>query len=435
MAKPVAGEINPEAQAFGDAALGEIFASAEGTSDPHPAYHRLREVAPVHISSFGGTILTRYDDCQAILRDGRFGNGLDGPAQAFSTGDPEVVAYRREMQRRRQAVRPDSMLDLDPPDHTRQRGLVSRAFTPRRVEGLRARVAELVDQRLDEMAEAGRVDAMYTLAEPLPVSVISELLGVPSSDWPQIRYLVTDVVVALEPSASLTDLKRAEAASDQLSSYFTDLMAKRRAEPADDLISAMLAVRAEELSEGASGPGGGELSEAEILTVTMLLFAAGAETTTNLIGNGLNALFQHPDQLARLWADPTLVESAVDEMLRFDSPVQVDGRTCLEEAEAFGVRFDVGDRVLTLLGAANRDPERFPNPDAFDVGREGAPVMSFGSGIHYCLGANLARMEGQEVFAGLIRRFSAIEPDGDRVYRNRLTLRGLVTCPLAVTPR
>ncbi|MEM7322212.1 MAG: cytochrome P450, partial [Actinomycetota bacterium] len=157
--------------------------------------------------------------------------------------------------------------------------------------------------------------------------------------------------------------------------------------------------------------------------------------TTNLIGNGLNALFNHPDQLEKLWANPDLVPLAVDEILRYDSPVQLDGRTCLEPAEFAGVRFEPGDRTLTLLGAANRDPEHFEDPERFDIGRQGEPVMSFASGIHYCLGANLAKVEGQEVFAGLIRRFAKIEPAGDRPYRKRLVLRGLEHCPVTVTPR
>jgi cytochrome P450 len=425
MAHPIEGEIDPEHQRIGDQALFEVFASANGLADPNPFYRTLREAVPVHISGFGGTVFSRYDDCRALLRDNRFGKGDNSPDQAFGGGSPEALAYRQEMEARRGAGRPESMLRLDPPDHTRQRGLVSRAFTPRRVEGLRPRVAALVDERLDELAEAGTADAMTVLAEPFPVSVISEMLGVPHDDWPEIRSLVTDLVQSLEPSADVDELKKAEAAAGELWAYFTDLVAVRRARPEDDLLSALIAARDEQDA----------LSEGEILAVANLLFAAGAETTTNLIGNGLNALFDHPDQLDRLWADPSLVRTAVEEVLRYDSPVQIDGRTALEPAEFGGVRFDEGDRVLTLLGAANRDPAHFDDPESFDVGRRGEPVMSFASGIHYCLGANLARMEGQEVLAGLVRRFSSIEPAGDRPYRRRLVLRGLDTCPITVHPR
>ncbi len=424
MAELVTGPIDPDQQRVGDEALVEVFASARGLADPNPFYRTLREQSPVHISGFGGTVFSRYDDCRAILRDNRFGNGEGGPDRAFGSIDPETLAYRREMEASRRE-RPLSMLALDPPDHTRQRGLVSRAFTPRRIEGLRDRIAELVDERLDDLAGAGTGDAMALLAEPLPVSVIAEMLGVPETDWPEIRSLVSDLVQSLEPSASVDELKLSEAAANDLFDYFAGLVAVRRAEPRDDLISALIEARDDH----------DMLDEGEILAVANLLFAAGAETTTNLIGNGLNALFNHRDQLERLWADPSLVPTAVDEILRFDSPVQLDGRTCLEDAEACGVHFSRGDRLLTLLGAANRDPDHFEDPETFDVGRRGEPVMSFGSGIHYCLGANLARVEGQEVFAGLIRRFARIEPAGDRAYRKRLVLRGLEQCPVTVVSR
>ncbi len=428
MAELSTGPVDPDHQKLGDEALFEVFASARGLADPNPFYRTLRDQVPVHISGFGGTVFSRYDDCRAILRDNRFGNGDAGPNQSFGSGGPEALAYRKEMEARRRE-RPQSMLGLDPPDHTRQRGLVSRAFTPRRIEGLRPRIAKLVDERLDVLSDAGTGDAMDLLAEPLPVSVISEMLGVPETDWPEIRVLVSDLVEALEPSATVEDLKKAEFASSELWHYFTDLVAIRRADPQDDLLSGLIEARDEQ----------DMLSEGEILAVANLLFAAGAETTTNLIGNGLNALFNHPEQLDRLWRgpdpDPDLVAGAVDEILRFDSPVQLDGRVCLEDAEACGVRFAKGDRLLTLLGAANRDPAHFDDPESFDVERRGEPVMSFGSGIHYCLGANLAKVEGQEVFAGLIRRFTTVEPAGERPYRKRLVLRGLERCPVTVTPR
>ncbi|MEM9651586.1 MAG: cytochrome P450 [Actinomycetota bacterium] len=424
MAELIDGVVDPDAQQKGDQALFEVFASARGLADPNPFYKILREDAPVHLSGFGGTVFTRYDDCRAILRDNRFGKGDNSSDSSFGSGSGEALAYRKQMEAAL-GDEPQSMLRLDPPDHTRQRSLVSRAFTPRRVEGLRDRVAELVEQRLDDLAEAGTGDAMTLLAEPLPVSVISEMLGVPETDWPEIRDLVTDLVQSLEPSATVEELKATQAAATELWRYFTDLVAVRRAEPQDDLLSALVQARDQD----------DKLSEGEILAVANLLFAAGAETTTNLIGNGLNALFNHPDQLEKLWANPDLVPLAVDEILRYDSPVQLDGRTCLEPAEFAGVRFEPGDRTLTLLGAANRDPEHFEDPERFDIGRQGEPVMSFASGIHYCLGANLAKVEGQEVFAGLIRRFAKIEPAGDRPYRKRLVLRGLEHCPVTVTPR
>ena len=326
------------------------------------------------------------------------------------------------------------MLALDPPDHGRQRSLVSRAFTPRTVEKLRPRIRELVDELLDEFSSEGPTDVMNALAKPLPVTVISEMLGVPSDDWPNIRDQVTDLVAALEPSASIAELVASEAANDDLLAYFTELIKNRRQNPTDDLLSGLIA----------AADGSDRLSEGEILAVAILLFAAGAETTTNLIGNGVNLLLNHPDQMAKLWANPELVPSAIEEMLRHDSPVQLDGRLCLEPAEIAGLSFDIGDRLVTLLGAANHDPAHFDRPDDFLVDRfasvnehtdkveQQSPIMSFASGIHYCLGANLARIEGQEVFAGLTRHFGPLAPAGPRPFRHRLTLRGLDSCPVTV---
>jgi cytochrome P450 len=387
----------------------------------------------VHLSGFGGVVFSEYDTSRAILRDNRFGNGdLSNRRGPFGEGDPELMAFRDKMLEE-QSHHAQSMLGLDPPDHTRQRSLVSRAFTPRTVEKLRPRVAELVEVCLDEMAEAETCDVMETIAKPLPVSVISEMLGVPRTDWPEIRETVTDLVAALEPAATVPELELAMDARHVLRDYFTSLIAIRRADPRDDLLSGLIAARDEH----------DQLSESEILAVAILLFAAGAETTTNLIGNGVNQLLNHPEQMERLWQDPSLVPSAVEEILRFDSPVQLDGRSCLEAGEFAGVHFEEGDRVITLLGAANHDGKHFERPDEFDVtryaGRNGSgpaePVMSFGSGIHYCLGANLAKLEGQEVFAGLVRRFSTIEAAGDRPFRHRMVLRGLETCPVAVRSR
>ncbi len=423
------GDVIPELQARGDELFGRIFFTPEGFADPIPLYRMFREEVPVHLSGFGGAILSRYEDCRALLRDPRFGNGDAGPGSGFGDGESEASRYRKEMVERRKG-RPTSMLGLDPPDHTRQRSLVSRAFTPRTVDKLRPRIAQIVDECLDDLEASGGGDAMQLLAMPLPVSVISEMLGVPQADWPTIRDQVTDLVGSLEPSASKEELEKAEEAGAVLWQYFTGLLDTRRQDPQDDLFSALIA----------AADGGDKLSDGEILAVANLLFAAGAETTTNLIGNGLHQLLDHPDQMEALFANPDLVPSMVEEILRYDSPVQLDGRACLEPAEIAGLQFEPGDRVLTLLGAANHDPSKYDRPDEFDISRyhgpDGAePVMSFGSGIHYCLGANLAKVEGQEVFAGLVRRFGRIDAAGERTYRNRLVLRGLNECPISVGSR
>ncbi|MDH3705844.1 MAG: cytochrome P450 [Acidimicrobiia bacterium] len=408
------------------AALAEIFLTPEGYADPYSRYAVLHERAPVVPGGEGGLVLARYDDCQAVLRDNRLGKDFD-PARGVpgaSMSDPEVVAFRQRVAEQ-QADRPLSMLAANPPDHTRIRGLVSRAFTPRRVERLREHIVELADERFDRMAELGSFDLLEELGFPLPVSVIGELVGVPRADWPRFRQLVTTTAASLEFTSSLAELEAAEVAGQEMWDYFEHLVAEKRRHRADDLLSAMI-----EASDQ-----GDQLSEGEAIIQAMLMFAAGFETTTNVIGNGVVALLQRPAEQHRLWADPDLVPSAVEEMLRFDSPVQLDARSVFEPVEVAGVELEAGARVVTLLGAANRDPSRFSDPDRFDVGRDEGPPLSFASGIHYCLGANLARAEVQVVLAGLIRRFSHIELTGELVHRNRITLRGYRAVPVRVTPR
>jgi cytochrome P450 len=418
------GISNESTQTAGDGELFSLFFTPEGTADPNPHYHRLRDLAPVHRSGTGVMFLTRYDDCREVLRDNRFGKSMSPDPPLIGNADPELVAYRTRLLEQR-ASGPSSMLFLNPPDHTRQRGLVSRVFTPKRVEQMRADIGVLAEECFDAMAEAGSADALELLGFPLPAAVVGKLIGVPREDWPSFRTLVSTAAVTLEPSATLADLKAAEASYGQMFAYFVDLVAERQARPQDDLLSAMLAV----------ADGDDTLSPEECIATCLLLFSAGFETTTNLIGNGLGALFRNPDQLSRLWADPSLVPSAVEEMLRWDSPVQLDARAALEPADIAGEAVAEGQRVFTLLGAANRDPAHFVDPDRFDVGRDDGPPLSFASGIHFCLGANLARAEGQEVFAGLIRRFASIELDGDLVQRPRMTLRGYQAVPVRVNPR
>ncbi len=317
------------------------------------------------------------------------------------------------------------MLFLNPPDHTRQRRLVSRAFTPRRVEQMRATIGDLAERCVDRLAEAGEGDLLDLVGFPLPVAVIGAMVGVPEADWPMFRSLITASAVAIEPGASVDDLKAAEVSNEQIGEYFQALVDERRRSPQDDLLSDLIRVEEE----------GDQLSEGEVIVVATLLFAAGFETTTNLIGNGMGALLRNPDQMARLWDDESLLPTAVEEMLRWDSPVQFDVRTALEPAEVAGEAVEVDARVVTLLGAANRDPAHFSDPERFDVSRDEGPPMSFASGIHYCLGANLSRAEGQEVFGALRRRFASIELAGELVQRPRTTLRGYQAVPVRVTCR
>jgi cytochrome P450 len=385
-----------------------LMATPEGRRNPYPHYDRLRALAPVARSGIGGLwFLTGFDDCHNVLRDPRFGKGdPDAPLTLLPGAAP----------RRRLRFAGKTMLLVDPPDHTRLRGLVSREFTPRRVERLREGVERMCDELLDDIADTGEVDLMDTLAFPLPVRVIGELLGVPEADRDGFRPLVLAAAKSIEPDMTEEEFAAADAAGQQQADYFTQLIADRTAHPEDDLLSALIAVR----------DGTDRLDEEELIATAILLFAAGFETTTNLIGNGIVTLLQHPDQLALLRRDPSLLASAVDEILRVESPVQLDLRIAFDDVDLADQRIQAGDAVVTMLGAANRDPAKIPEPDRFDITRGDVPLMSFATGIHYCLGANLARMEGRVVLQRLLDRFNTIElVDDEPAWRDRLTLRGL----------
>jgi cytochrome P450 len=425
-ATPAAGELDPNAE------LVALLATPEGRADPYPHYARIREHAPLFRSAMGSWVVTRFADCQQVLRSPHFGKGADQDATArirmarWGIPEEEAAEFLQFFERRQ------SMLTLNPPDHTRLRGLVARAFTPSTVEALRPHVVALCDGLLDSLGELasgdGSVDVMRELAFPLPVAVIGELLGVPVDDRAQFQALVRAATVILEPMSNLEELRGARAARTSMEEYFEDLITERRRRPADDLLSELIAV-----SDGSD-----RLTQDEVISTAVLLFAAGFETTTNLIGNGLWALMRHPEQMELLRSsahDPDALARAVEELLRWDSPVQLDGRTVVRDSEIEGQRIAVGDQVMTLLGAANRDPRRFREPETLDLRRdEGAP-MSFGSGIHYCLGAALARIEGQVCFSRLLTRFKKVElGEGQVVHRDSITLRGLTRLPVELTP-
>ena len=393
-----------------DALLAELVATPEGRADPYPRYAALRGQAPVHRSAFGFWALSRYDDCQQLLRHSGVGKDFSGAVNSLGLSDEQAAQQNRFRNDR------SNMLTTDPPDHTRLRGLATRAFTPRTVERLRPSIVALVEELLDGFGP-GEVDVMDALAFPLPVTVIGDMVGVPAEDRAKLRPLVRSVTAVLELAVTAEAMAAASEADVALSEYFAGLVAERRARPQDDLLTQL--IEAEDK--------GDQLSERELISTAILLFAAGFETTTHLIGNGLLALLRHPDQLSRLRSDPSLIRPAVEELLRYDSPVQMAARTAYEDLSIGGHEIATGSIVLALLGAANRDPARFTDPDRLDVGRaEGAPI-SFGGGIHFCLGAALARVEGQIVFDRLLDRFGTMElVDDHPTHRDSLTLRGLV---------
>jgi cytochrome P450 len=405
-------------------ALHRVMATAEGWADPYPLYRQLLGQADMHRSERDDLWYAfRHRTCRQLLQDNRLGHDSTRPLRRPGMGEVRSPALREHFERRRR--RGLSMLTVNPPDHARLRGLVNRAFTPRRVEGLRDRITVLVDQHLDRIAAAGSADVIADLALPLPVSVISDLVGVPEEGRELFRPLLDG---RLEGGREPTDdeLREVDASFEERDAFFRTLVAHRRSDPQDDMLSALIAVR-----DGDDG----RLSEAELMATVFLLYVAGFVTTTNLIGNGLLALFQHPAEMARLWADGGLVASAVEEMLRYDSPVQFVTREVLEPAEIDSVALAPGEAVVAVLGAANRDPERFPEPDRFDVGRTDNQPLSFGAGIHFCLGAPLARLEAQVVFARLRERFTDLEPLVDEPPRARGFLRGLQSLPVRVRIR
>jgi cytochrome P450 len=376
-------------------------------ANPYPFYHRLRQEDPVHHSPLGVWVLTRYDDVELVLRDPRF---VRAGFEAFLYTDEGRL--------------PTSMLFRDPPDHTRLRSLVSRAFTPRVIDGMRVHIQELVDNLLDRVEDAGAMDLIADLAYPLPVTVICEMLGVPVEDQARIRQWSTDVARSLDAIGMPSDPTVAERGGigrRALADYFLALLPERRRAPRADLLSALIA--AEER--------GDRLTEGELLSTCVLLFVAGHETTVNLIGNGVLALLRHPAELSRLRANPDLIGSAVEELLRYDSPVQRTGRIASTDVEIDGRRIEKGSIVVGAVGAANRDPAHFADPDRLDLARADNRHLAFGFGIHFCLGAALARVEGQVAIATLLRRLPGLRLDIETPeWRESSVLRGLKALPV-----
>jgi cytochrome P450 len=381
-------------------------------ADPYPTYHRLRSEDPVHHSPLGFWVLTRYDDVVAALRDPRLAKEAIASFVAARFGAP-VPAMGL------------SMLDRDPPDHTRLRGLVSKAFTPRVVEGLRPRIQEIVDGLIDRAAGRSSMDLIEEFAYPIPVVVICEMLGVPVEDHERFKGWGLDIARGLDliwlgPDSEVG--RRSVAARQALADYFRGLIAQRRAAPRNDLLSGLIA--AEEA--------GDKLNEVELLATCILLLIAGHETTVNLIGNGTLALLRHRDQLQRLRREPALIGTAIEELLRFDGPVQRTARIPSEDVVFGGRTIAKGEMVMPFIGAADRDPAQFPDPDRLDIGRADNRHIAFGWGIHFCLGAPLARLEGQIAINTLVRRLPKLElatPEPE--YRQSLTLRGLKALPVA----
>ncbi len=392
---------------------GELLAALagpDGRANPYAFYDRLRALGPAVVGPDGRLVVTGYRECAALLRDHRL---RKAPGRVLA-----AAGYPDWRDRPSLRLMFTSILTLNPPAHTRLRRLVSATFTARRVEGLRPAVERIVAQACERVA--GESDFIADFAFPLPVTVIGELLGIPAADRPMFQDLVRDWTAVLEVLTPLA-VDRADAAASAIGGYLADLAAHRRVHPAGDLISAL----------AAAAEGGDKLTQEELVTMAALLLAAGFETTTGLLSNGLVALLAHPGQAARLRTEPGLAAAAVEELLRYDSPVQFAGRFAAAGLDVAGLSLSEGQRVMTLVGAANRDPEVFTEPDRLILDRAEQPPLSFGGGIHYCLGAPLARLEAQIAFPAMLSRFPRLSLAGEPVSRNGITLRGHASLPVS----
>lgn len=386
-------------------------------ADPYPLYAELQQRgAVVRGKRISFPVVTTHELCYLVTRDPRM--GVDNRVvstytpRTFPDGDPrQDLLHDHEM-----------ILRMDPPDHTRVRRLVSRAFTPRAVESLRPRVERIAHDLLDRVVPDGRMDLVSSYATELPILVIGDLLGVPAEDRRPFRHWGDDVAKTLGMTVSRADVRRAQAGEIRLMHYFESLSADHRATPRDDLLSALLAAEED----------GDRLSHRELLATCILLLLAGFETTMNLISNGTAALMQNRDQLDELTAHPDLMPNAVEELLRYDSPVQFTSRNALEDVELAGVTITKGEQLGVMIGAANNDPAVFPAPRRLDIRRENAGQhLAFSSGQHFCLGAALARLEGEVAFTALLERVTDLRPAGRAVRRRNELLRGYERLPVA----
>ncbi|MFI5834168.1 cytochrome P450 [Micromonospora sp. NPDC051300] len=381
-------------------------------ADPYPTYAALRAAGPLCRMGPGSWGVTRYADVARLVRDPRLGSEFPPDYHRMSAGDGPAGSFFGSI-----------ILYRDPPEHGRLRRLMARAFTPALVRRLRPRIAAMVTELLDPAERAGRFDAVSDLAFPLPVMVVCALMGIPPADHEKIRPYALDLSKAFAAIVPDSDRPAADRAVEWLRGYLGEILDRRRAEPGDDLLSRMLA---------ATDDDGAVLAADEIVDNAVFAFFAGFETTTNLLATGVAALLEHPDQQALLRADPALVPRAVEEFLRYDGPIQGVARLAREDVVVGDRTIRAGRVLILLLGSANRDPERFPDPDRLDVTREENPHLSFGGGIHHCLGGHLARVEAQVAFETLLRRFPTLTADGPARRQTDGTLRSYASVPVAV---
>jgi pimeloyl-[acyl-carrier protein] synthase len=390
--------------------------------DPYPQLHRLRTEDPIHWSTILGVwVLTRYADVHAAMQDRR-----------FSSMSSKWDKFNKYFLRGATSPTPLSemytkwMLQMDPPDHTRLRALVNKSFTPRVVEAMRPAIQGMVDKLIDEVIAKGEMEVMSDLAFPLPILVICALLGIPPEDYEKIRNWTHELLPSMSPALSAAGMARINDVIVEYREYFRQLANKRRQMPKDDLLSAMIAAR----------ENGQKLSEDELLAMCIFLAFAGHATTAQLIGKGVLVFIQNPDQLEKLRTDPSLAGDAVEELLRYESPLQVLYRVTKETVEIAGKVIPENQMILLSLAAANRDPAQFTDPDRFDITRDTSKHVAFAYGIHYCAGAPLSRLEGEITFNTLLRRLKDLRVQTNGIQRDpSLLMRGLSALPISFQPR
>ena len=378
--------------------------SPEIRDDPYEAYRKLRERDPVHrLRLLNAWLLTGYKEIDEALRD-----------HEHFTNSQRGFAFT-ELR---------TLLHTDPPTHTRLRSLILKAFTPRAVEKLEPSIRDTAERLLDDVAGKGQIDIIADIAYPLPVIVIADMLGVPPEDRDRFKVWSDDLALSVEPILARTHTDRIRKSWDEIFEYFEGIIALRHADPKDDLISLLIAAEDQ----------GNKLTREELLLTLLLLLVAGNETTRNMIGNGTLALLRNPAQMELLRNDRSLLESAVSEFLRYDSPVQLNGRYVFKDTVVGGKRVRAGQQLLCALGAANRDPAVYADPDRLDIARNGAKHLSFGRGIHHCLGSSLAMLEGRIVFGALLDRYASMRLAREPEYRDRIVLRGVKELVVDVEP-
>lgn len=399
---------------------------AEFHANPYPTYHRLRSEEPVHLNFAGEWVLTRYADVKMVLGDRRF--ATDKIPERIQEKNQYVQHKGKNFNTLVTTAR-KWLLFIDPPEHTRLRQMVNKAFFLKTVERIRPQIQMTLDELIGKVRDTGKIDIIADIAAPLPVIIISKILGLPAEDYHDLKYWADELFLVFEPLMSLEDYERLNQIAIEFTQYLRRIIIERLNHPQEDLISALVTARVEQGQQLTQD------AENDLLSFCTALFSAGEETTVNLIGNGMLALLSHPDQMEKLRREPAIIQSAVEELLRYDSPVQLIARTATEDVLVGDKTIHAGDRIVVSLGAANRDPIEFPDPDILDLTRSENHHFAFGDGIHVCIGAALARAQGQIAISTLIQQLPNLKLNTDKLeWLENIVVRGLKALPVTFTP-